>query len=150
MSCLKPNKKLKWSLEFTGLLGTNLCIREHGRLDFRCLPGPVFDPPRREMIGGGGGMSAGSFSRTAAGNRAFEQGFIILAQFTQKFGRIIKPLQHQKHFFMITYEVWSKIAIGLLVSLFSTTLVIWDSSNVWGIRKLQNYRVMKINGKYIA
>ena len=32
------------------------------RLDFRRLPGPVFDPPRRE--------SAGSFSRTAAGNRA--------------------------------------------------------------------------------
>jgi len=34
------------------------------RLDFRRLPGPAFDPPRRE------GMSAGSFSRTAAGNRA--------------------------------------------------------------------------------
>ena len=33
------------------------------RLDFRRLPGPVFDPPR--------GMSAGSFSRTAAGNRAY-------------------------------------------------------------------------------
>ena len=32
------------------------------RLDFRRLPGPVFDPPR---------MSAGSFSRTAAGNRAY-------------------------------------------------------------------------------
>ena len=35
------------------------------RLDFRRLPGPVFDPPRRE------GMSAGSFSRPAAGNRAY-------------------------------------------------------------------------------
>ena len=36
------------------------------RLDFRRLPGPVFDArddPR--------GMSAGSFSRTAAGNRAY-------------------------------------------------------------------------------
>ena len=33
------------------------------RLDFRRLPGPVFDPPRR--------MSAGSFSRTAVGNRAY-------------------------------------------------------------------------------
>ena len=30
------------------------------RLDFRLLPGPVFDR----------GMSAGSFSRTASGNRA--------------------------------------------------------------------------------
>ena len=49
------NKKLKWSLEFTGRLGTNLCICEHG--------------------------------------------FIILVHFTQKFGRIIKLLQHQKHFF---------------------------------------------------
>ena len=35
------------------------------RLDFRRLPGPVFDPPRREAFGG---MSVGSFSRTAAGN----------------------------------------------------------------------------------
>ena len=33
------------------------------RLDFRRLPGPVFDPPR--------GMNVGSFSRTAAGNRAY-------------------------------------------------------------------------------
>ena len=35
------------------------------RLDFRRLPGPVFDPPLFR------GMSAGSFSRTAAGNRAY-------------------------------------------------------------------------------
>ena len=33
------------------------------RLDFRRLPGPVLILPR--------GMSAGSFSRTAAGNRAY-------------------------------------------------------------------------------
>lgn len=79
MSCLKPNKKSKWSLEFTGRLGANLCICEHAK------------------------------------------GFIILAQFTQKVGRIIKPLQYQKDFFIITYVIWSKIAIGLLVSLFSTT-----------------------------
>ena len=39
------------------------------RLDFRRLPGPVFDPPRRETLFRG--MSAGSFSRTAAGNRAY-------------------------------------------------------------------------------
>ena len=38
------------------------------RLDFRRLPLPVFDPPRREALLGG--MSAGSFSRTAASNRA--------------------------------------------------------------------------------
>ena len=37
------------------------------RLDFRRLPGPVFDPPRRDECG----MSVGSFSRTAAGNRAY-------------------------------------------------------------------------------
>ena len=37
-------------------------FKDLGRLDFRRLQGPVFDPPR--------GMSAGSFSRTAAGNRA--------------------------------------------------------------------------------
>ena len=40
---------------------------ETHRLDFRRLPGPVFDPPRSF-----GGMSVGSFSRTAAGNRAYE------------------------------------------------------------------------------
>ena len=48
------------------------------RLDFRRLPGPVFDPPRRETLSGdecglifpNSGWSAGSFSRTAAGNRA--------------------------------------------------------------------------------
>ena len=45
------------------------------RLDFRRLPGPVFDPPRRE------GMSAGSFSRTAAGNRAYS-GYICFNLFT--------------------------------------------------------------------
>ena len=37
------------------------------RLDFRRLQGAVSDPPRRELFRG---MSAGSFSRTAAGNRA--------------------------------------------------------------------------------
>ena len=37
------------------------------RLDFRRLHGAVFDPPRRELFRG---ISAGSFSRTAAGNRA--------------------------------------------------------------------------------
>ena len=37
------------------------------RLDFRRLQGAVSDPPRRELFPG---MSAGSFSRTAAGNRA--------------------------------------------------------------------------------
>ena len=40
-----------------------------GRLDFRRLPGPVFDPSRRGRVrvrvGG-----EDSFSRTAAGNRA--------------------------------------------------------------------------------
>ena len=36
------------------------------RLDFHRLLGPVFDPPRREM-------SVGSFSRTAAGNRAYSR-----------------------------------------------------------------------------
>jgi len=42
----------------------------YNRLDFHCLgPGQVFDPPQREV--GGRGMSAGSFSRTAAGNRAY-------------------------------------------------------------------------------
>ena len=54
------------------------------RLDFPRLPGPVFDPPRRETAGRvtnwpclwrnwrsfGGGMRAGTFSRTAAVNRA--------------------------------------------------------------------------------
>ena len=40
--------------------------KENVRLDFHRLPGPVFDPPRREIRG----MSVGSFSRTAAGNRA--------------------------------------------------------------------------------
>ena len=40
----------------------------YARLDFRRLPGPVFDPPRKELFRG---MSAGSFSRTAAGNRAY-------------------------------------------------------------------------------
>ena len=35
------------------------------RLDFRRLPGAVLDPPGRE------GMSAGQFSPTAAGNRAY-------------------------------------------------------------------------------
>ena len=54
------------------------------RLDFPRLPGPVFDPPRRETArrvtnwpclwrnwrSFGGGMSAGTFSRTAAVNRA--------------------------------------------------------------------------------
>ena len=34
------------------------------RLDFRRVPGPVSDPPPR-------GMSAGSFSRLTAGNRAY-------------------------------------------------------------------------------
>ena len=37
------------------------------RLDFRHLQGAVSDPPRRELFRG---MSTGSFSRTAAGNRA--------------------------------------------------------------------------------
>ena len=37
------------------------------RLDFRRLQGAVSDPLRRELFRG---MSAGSFSRTAAGNRA--------------------------------------------------------------------------------
>ena len=37
------------------------------RLDFRRLHGAVSDPPRRELFRG---ISAGSFSRTAAGNRA--------------------------------------------------------------------------------
>ena len=37
------------------------------RLDFRRLQGAVSDPPRRELFRG---MSTGSFSRTAAGNRA--------------------------------------------------------------------------------
>jgi len=44
------------------------------RLDFRRPPGPVFDPSRRGRVvvrvGGWGGLSGGSFSRTAAGNRA--------------------------------------------------------------------------------
>ena len=39
---------------------------DNPRLDFRRLPGPIFDPPR--------GMRAGSFSRTAAGNRAYDTG----------------------------------------------------------------------------
>ena len=46
---------------------TSTKSRFSSRLDFRRLPGPVFDPPRRELFRG---MSAGSFSRTAAGNRA--------------------------------------------------------------------------------
>ena len=45
------------------------------RLDFRRLPGPVFDSPRRERREEREelfrGMSAGSFSQTAAGNRAY-------------------------------------------------------------------------------
>ena len=53
-----------------GLLEGGGLIWERGlnsRLDFRRLPGPVFDPPRKELFWG---MSAGSFSRTAAGNWA--------------------------------------------------------------------------------
>ena len=37
------------------------------KLDFRRLPGPVLILPSSSF----GGMSAGSFSRTAAGNRAY-------------------------------------------------------------------------------
>ena len=44
------------------------------RLDFRRPPGPVFDPSRtgrvRVRVAGGGAGAGGSFSRTAAGNRA--------------------------------------------------------------------------------
>ena len=39
------------------------------RLDFRRLPGPVLILPEERPPSGG--MSAGSFSRTAAGNRAY-------------------------------------------------------------------------------
>ena len=49
----------------TQKLLAKLFLPKKSRLDFRRLPGPVFDPPR--------GMSAGSFSRTAAGNRAYKK-----------------------------------------------------------------------------
>ena len=61
---------LHWQTVCFKLFGSQFAIR----LDFRRLPGPVFDPPRRERERVRRelfrGMSAGSFSRTAAGNRA--------------------------------------------------------------------------------
>ena len=50
------------------------------RLDFRRLPGPVFDPPRK--------MSAGSFSRTAAGNRGYPITRVNFTSFTDMFRHV--------------------------------------------------------------
>ena len=43
---------------------------DEDRLDFRRLPGPVLILPEESSFGG---ISAGSFSRTAAGNRAWDE-----------------------------------------------------------------------------
>ena len=60
------------------------------RLDFRRLPGPVFDPP--SFVG----MSAGSFSRTAAGNQAYK-----VPKFTFCRGR-----EHKTTTFFSFPELW--------------------------------------------
>ena len=95
--CVQPTVN-NWLINSSspGLTITKRLWRTSSRLDFRRLPGPVFDPPRRETAGrvtrwpclwrtnksnrtrvtapsGGGGagegLRAGSFSRTAAGHR---------------------------------------------------------------------------------
>ena len=71
----KPLLSNTWKINLTNfkkdkpVIGswTNFIFQLEIRLDFRRLPSPVFDPPRKELFRG---MSAGSFSRTAAGNRA--------------------------------------------------------------------------------
>ena len=56
-----------WQVKMLNYAQNSSRFKDGSRLDFRRLPGPVLILPEERLLGG---MSAGSFSRTAAGNRA--------------------------------------------------------------------------------
>ena len=106
-----------------------------GRLDFRRLPGPVFDPPE------------GSFSRTAAGNRACWL-VVLLVKFTstnqKSTTQIWVVTRHQYRISALVSQTsfcgetsggaprnvgcFLKLSANLLASFFSKILFFWNES----------------------